>query len=190
MPREMGGWNDPSRMIRHPLVVTGAMLAFGAAFRDVHATTQHVGVSLTSNAVDRPSAVPTRTWIRPALAPATIGRLKGDNTMRALQIRPEGLVYEEVPEPAIGPADVLIRVEAAGINYMDTNTFLNASPEDMPMPLGGEAGGKVVAIGSDCHRHCSRPSGVLPRCARPVGVAVILSEFQFLSSFTLDGFSG
>jgi hypothetical protein len=37
MPREMGGWIDPSRMIRHPLVVTGAMLAFGAAFRDVRA---------------------------------------------------------------------------------------------------------------------------------------------------------
>ena len=68
--------------------------------------------------------------------------------MRALQVRPEGLVYAEVPEPAIGPGDVLVRVEAAGINYVDTNTFLNARPEDMPLPLGGEAGGIVVAAGA------------------------------------------
>ncbi len=69
--------------------------------------------------------------------------------MRALQVRPEGLVYAEVPEPAIGPDDVLVRVEAAGINYIDTNAFLNAKPEDMPLPLGGEAGGRVVAAGAD-----------------------------------------
>jgi NADPH2:quinone reductase len=69
--------------------------------------------------------------------------------MRALQVRPEGLVYAEVPDPAIGPGDVLVRIEAAGINYLDTNTFLNAKPEDMPLPFGGEAGGKVIAVGAD-----------------------------------------
>jgi NADPH2:quinone reductase len=69
--------------------------------------------------------------------------------MRALQVRPEGLVYAEVPEPAIGPSDVLVGVKAAGINYLDTNAFLNARAEDMPMPIGGEAGGIVVAAGAE-----------------------------------------
>ncbi len=69
--------------------------------------------------------------------------------MRALQVRPEGLVYAEVAEPAVGPGDVLVRVEAAGINYLDVNIFLNAKPEDMPLPIGGEAGGTVVAVGAD-----------------------------------------
>ena len=69
--------------------------------------------------------------------------------MRAVQIRPEGLVYAEAPDPAIGPGDVLVRVEAAGINYLDANALLNAKPEDMPLPLGGEAGGRVVARGAD-----------------------------------------
>jgi NADPH2:quinone reductase len=69
--------------------------------------------------------------------------------MRALQVRPEGLIYADVPEPLIGAGDVLVRVEAAGINYLDTNTFLNARPEDMPLPLGGEAGGSVVVVGAD-----------------------------------------
>jgi NADPH:quinone reductase len=69
--------------------------------------------------------------------------------MQALQIQPEGLVYAEVPEPMTGPGDVLVRVEAAGINYLDLNTFLGAKPADMPLPIGGEAGGRVVAIGRD-----------------------------------------
>ena len=71
--------------------------------------------------------------------------------MRALQVRPEGLIYAEVPQPAIGPADVLVKVDAAGINYIDTNAFLAAKPEDMPLPLGGEAGGIVVAAGAEVH---------------------------------------
>lgn len=69
--------------------------------------------------------------------------------MRALQVRPEGLVYAEVPEPTVGPRDVLVRVEAAGINYIDTVAFLNAKPADMPLPLGGEAGGRVVDVGAE-----------------------------------------
>lgn len=68
--------------------------------------------------------------------------------MRALQRRPEGLIYAEVPEPTVGPGDVLVRVEAAGINYIDTVALLSAKPEDMPLPLGGEAGGRVVAVGA------------------------------------------
>src|SRR5581483_5546479 len=69
--------------------------------------------------------------------------------MRAVQVRPEGLVYAEVPEPAVGAGDVLVRVEAAGINYVDTNNYLNAKPEEMPLPLGGEAGGVVVKAGAE-----------------------------------------
>jgi NADPH2:quinone reductase len=68
--------------------------------------------------------------------------------VRALQLRPEGLVYAKVPEPTVEPGDVLVRVEAAGINYIDTVALLNAKPEDMPLPLGGEAGGRVVAVGA------------------------------------------
>lgn len=69
--------------------------------------------------------------------------------MRALQVKAEGLVYAEVPEPVIASTDVLVRIDAAGINYVDTNTFVNAKPEEMPLPLGGEAGGIVVAAGPD-----------------------------------------
>jgi NADPH2:quinone reductase len=69
--------------------------------------------------------------------------------MRALQVRPEGLVYTEVSEPTIGPDELLVQVEAAGVNYLDVNAFRNAKPADMPLPLGGEAGGRVVAVGAE-----------------------------------------
>jgi NADPH:quinone reductase len=49
----------------------------------------------------------------------------------------------------IGPGDVLVRAEVAGINYLDVNSFLNAKPEDMPLPIGGEGGGRVVAVGTE-----------------------------------------
>jgi NADPH2:quinone reductase len=69
--------------------------------------------------------------------------------VRALRVRPEGLVYEEAPEPAVGPKEVLVRVEAAGLNFADTSTFLNAKPEQMPLPVGGEAGGTVERVGDE-----------------------------------------
>jgi NADPH2:quinone reductase len=69
--------------------------------------------------------------------------------MRALRIRPEGLVYEEAPEPPVGPKDILVRVEAAGLNFADTSAFLNATPDQMPMPIGGEAGGTVERVGEE-----------------------------------------
>lgn len=68
--------------------------------------------------------------------------------MKALRIRPEGLFYEEAPEPAVGPEDVLVRVEAAGLNFLDIRNFLNATPEQMPLPIGSEAGGTVVRVGA------------------------------------------
>src|SRR5262249_12218352 len=80
---------------------------------------------------------------------ATIPQLRGKTHVRALQVRPEGLVYAEVPEPTVVPGDVLVRVEAAGVNFIDTNAFLSARPEEMPLPLGGEAGGRVVAVGAE-----------------------------------------
>jgi NADPH2:quinone reductase len=69
--------------------------------------------------------------------------------MRALRIRPEGLVYEEAPEPPVGPGDVLVRVEAAGLNFADTSAFLNAKPDGGSLPIGGEAGGTVERVGDE-----------------------------------------
>jgi NADPH:quinone reductase len=63
---------------------------------------------------------------------------------------PEVLRVEELPEPAAGPDEVLVRVEAAGVNFADTvrrrGEFYPA-PTVLPCTTGGEIVGTVEAVG-------------------------------------------
>ncbi|MFC9427649.1 zinc-binding dehydrogenase [Streptomyces sp. NPDC056987] len=61
------------------------------------------------------------------------------------------LVLEEVPTPAIGPRDVLVRVEASGICHTDL-TSINRAERTEPMVPGHEACGTVEAVGPDVRR--------------------------------------
>jgi NADPH2:quinone reductase len=55
-----------------------------------------------------------------------------------------------MPEPSGGPNDVLIRVEAAGVNYADLVSRAGAYPGfKTPATLGLEAAGRVVRLGSE-----------------------------------------
>ncbi|HEX7775950.1 MAG TPA: NADPH:quinone oxidoreductase family protein [Parvibaculum sp.] len=63
---------------------------------------------------------------------------------------PEVLVYEDVPDPTPRDWEVMIRVEAAGVNFSDTMRRGGLDyPEPSPPPfiLGIEVAGTVVAIG-------------------------------------------
>ncbi|WP_334054477.1 quinone oxidoreductase family protein [Burkholderia cepacia] len=63
---------------------------------------------------------------------------------------PDALVYEEVPDPAIEDDDVLIRVDAAGVNFADVMRRRGDDyPEQSPTPftLGAEVAGTVAAVG-------------------------------------------
>jgi NADPH:quinone reductase len=63
---------------------------------------------------------------------------------------PELLELQELPSPEPGPGEVLIRVEAAGVNFPDTliiqGTY-QAKPA-LPFTPGGEVAGTVVKTGS------------------------------------------
>jgi len=63
---------------------------------------------------------------------------------------PEVLHLEEVPIPQPGPGEVLIRVEAAGINFADTMQRRNTYPQPTPLPglPGGEITGVVEQVGT------------------------------------------
>jgi NADPH2:quinone reductase len=63
---------------------------------------------------------------------------------------PEVLSYEDVPDPEPGPGQALVRVEAAGVNFIDVyfRTGLYKGPVP-PFVLGQEAAGTVIALGSD-----------------------------------------
>jgi putative PIG3 family NAD(P)H quinone oxidoreductase len=67
---------------------------------------------------------------------------------------PEVLVPAERPVPVPGPGEVLIKVEAAGINRPDVfqRQGLYPPPKGAPDILGMEVGGKVVALGPSTTR--------------------------------------
>ena len=64
---------------------------------------------------------------------------------------PEVLRYEEVPDPEVGPGDVLIRVAAAGVNFSDTMRRAGTYNPDLALPHaeGVEAAGTVVRVGTE-----------------------------------------
>jgi len=72
--------------------------------------------------------------------------------MKAVRVHkaggPEGLVYEDVPDPKAGAGQVVVKVEAIGLNFAEVNRRRNASPASLPMPIGGEAAGIVAEIGA------------------------------------------
>jgi NADPH2:quinone reductase len=61
---------------------------------------------------------------------------------------PEVLRLEEVPVPTPGPGQVLIRVEAAGVNFIDVYQRKGLYPVQLPFTPGREAAGVVERIGA------------------------------------------
>lgn len=60
---------------------------------------------------------------------------------------PEILGYEDVPEPEPKAGEALVRVAAAGVNYIDTYHRSGLYPTEPPFTLGLEGAGEVVAVG-------------------------------------------
>lgn len=63
---------------------------------------------------------------------------------------PEVLVYEDIAEPVPGPGEVLIKIEAVGMNFADVMRRRgDAYPEPTPTPfvLGAEVAGTIAAVG-------------------------------------------
>ena len=60
------------------------------------------------------------------------------------------LELAEMPLPAVGPDEVLVRVEACGICGSDVHGYDGSSGRRIPpIVMGHEAAGTVAAIGSD-----------------------------------------
>ena len=78
---------------------------------------------------------------------------KGLTLMRAaLATRtggPEVLEYAEVEVPEPGPGQVLVKVAAAGVNFLDTYYRAGVYPRPLPMVLGAEGAGVVAEVGED-----------------------------------------
>ncbi|TMA57842.1 MAG: quinone oxidoreductase [Deltaproteobacteria bacterium] len=71
--------------------------------------------------------------------------------MKAVRVHapggPEVLTFEDVPEPQPKAGEAVVRVDAAGLNYIDVYYRSGLYKAQLPMTLGLEAGGTVTAVG-------------------------------------------
>jgi NADPH2:quinone reductase len=71
--------------------------------------------------------------------------------MKAIRIHapggPEAMRHEDVPEPTPKQGEAVLKVEAAGLNYIDVYFRAGLYKADLPAVLGMEAGGTVTAVG-------------------------------------------
>ena len=109
--------------------------------------------------------------------------------MKAIQIHqvggPEVLKYEDCPSPTPGPGQVLIDVQAIGINFIDVNIRNGAIPSpSLPITPGREAAGVVSALGEgvtdvkmgDLVTYCGVPGAYAQQAAVPSNVLIKIPE--------------
>jgi len=73
--------------------------------------------------------------------------------MKAIQVHtyggPEALKLEELPIPQPGQGQALVKIEAAGVNYIDVYHRTGLYPAPLPRLMGVEGAGVVEAVGAD-----------------------------------------
>ena len=73
--------------------------------------------------------------------------------MKAVRVKeyggPEVMTYEDIAVPTPGPTDVLVKIAAAGINFIDTYQRSGLYPVPLPLTLGLEGAGTVEETGEE-----------------------------------------
>jgi len=62
---------------------------------------------------------------------------------------PESMVIRDVPKPEPGPTDVIVKVVASGVNFIDVYFRTGLYKMPTPVALGSEAAGIVDTVGAD-----------------------------------------
>src|ERR1700694_3922447 len=62
---------------------------------------------------------------------------------------PENLKYADLPKPEPGPGQALVKIAAAGVNFIDIYFRTGLYKADPPVVLGNEGAGIVEAVGPD-----------------------------------------
>ncbi|HJZ82187.1 MAG TPA: quinone oxidoreductase [Pyrinomonadaceae bacterium] len=73
--------------------------------------------------------------------------------MRAIQVSqpggPEALTFVDIPTPAPKPNEALVRIKAAGVNFIDVYLREGRYPAPLPFVNGQEAAGVITEIGGE-----------------------------------------
>jgi NADPH2:quinone reductase len=71
--------------------------------------------------------------------------------MKAIEVTAHGgaevLTLATLPDPVPGPRQVLVRLAACGVNYIDTYQRSGSYPRPLPFVPGAEGAGEVIAVG-------------------------------------------
>lgn len=65
---------------------------------------------------------------------------------------PEVIEREDFAVPSPGAGEVVIETEAVGLNFIDTYYRKGLYPDALPIALGSESVGRIVALGEGVHR--------------------------------------
>src|SRR5216117_974338 len=92
--------------------------------------------------------------------------------MKAIRVHapggPDALRYEDIERPAPGPGQVLVKIEAAGVNFIDIYQRTGHYKVPLPVTLGQEAAGSVSAVG---------PGVAEPKVGERVAYASLLGAY-------------
>src|SRR2546429_8781590 len=92
--------------------------------------------------------------------------------MKAIRVHapggPDALRYEDIERPAPGPGQVLVKIEAAGVNFIDIYQRTGHYKVPLPVTLGQEAAGSVSAVG---------PGVAAPKVGGRVAYASLLGAY-------------
>lgn len=73
--------------------------------------------------------------------------------MKAIRVHqhggPEVLTYEDAPDPQPQPDQAVVKIDVAGLNFIDIYFRTGLYKADLPFTAGQEAAGVVTAVGSD-----------------------------------------
>lgn len=73
--------------------------------------------------------------------------------MKAIQVKenggPEKMELADVPRPEPGPQQVLVKIGASGVNFIDVYFRMGLYKAPLPITLGSEGAGTVEAVGPD-----------------------------------------
>jgi NADPH:quinone reductase-like Zn-dependent oxidoreductase len=69
---------------------------------------------------------------------------------------PDVMKFERIPRPDPGPGEILVKVEAVGVGPWDgwIRAGKSALPQPLPLTLGSDLAGEVVAVGPGVSRPC------------------------------------
>ena len=76
--------------------------------------------------------------------------------MKAVRVHsqggPDALIFEEIATPMVSATDVLVKIEAVGVNFIDTYQRSGLYQIPLPSTLGLEGSGTVDSVGKDVTR--------------------------------------